>query len=89
MSLILIAPPKGAQQGMRDTKIIRPGGAAPLIQPHCRKCNLPVESFEVDPVSSFFYMSIEAICHGKTHGIRIPAERALKGGAIWMFTANE
>ena len=85
MSLILIAPPKNAEQGMRDTKIIRPGGAAPLIQPHCRKCNLLVEAFEVDPVSSFFYCSIEAICHGVTGGIRIPAEQALKGGTVWLF----
>ncbi len=85
MSLILIAPPKNAQQGMRDTKIIRPGGAAPLIQPHCRKCNLPVESFEVDPVSSYFYCSIEAQCHGVTSGIKIPAEQAVRGGMVWLF----
>lgn len=85
MSLILIAPPKNAQQGMRDTNIVRPGAAAPLINPHCRVCNLPVERFEIDPVSSFFYCSLEAECHGVTSGIRIPAEQAVRGGICWMF----
>jgi len=85
MPLIQIAAPKNAPTGMADTAIIRPGSNPPLVSPHCRKCNIPVEAFEIDPVSSWYYLGIEAICHGKTQGIRIPAEQALRAGMIWMF----
>ncbi len=85
MALIQIAAPKNAPTGMADTLIVRPGGNPPLVSPHCRVCRLPVESFEIDPVSSWYYLGIEAVCHGKTQGIRVPTEQALRGGMVEMF----
>jgi len=85
VSLILLKAPAN-RTGM-DARVsdIVPGSAPPLVSPHCRKCRLPVETFEIDPVSSIFYLGIEAICHGKTSGTKVPAEQALRAGIVWMF----
>lgn len=86
MSLILLKAPPRASTGMdASVTAIEPGSAPPLVSPHCRRCRLPVETFEIDPVSSIFYLGIEAICHGKTSGIKLPAEQAIKGGIVWVF----
>jgi hypothetical protein len=86
MSLILLKAPPQKSIGM-DAAIdhITPGAPPPLVTPHCRKCRIPVEVFEIDPISSIFYLGIEAQCHGKTGGLKVPAEQALKGGIVWMF----
>jgi len=90
MTLVLLKAPPTEHIGMvaDEGHIIRPGGAPPMFSPHCRKCGVPVEKFEIDPISSWYYVSIEASCHGKTQGIRIPAEQAIAESGkrvIWMF----
>ena len=91
MTLILTKAPPQPIQGMQgdDNHIIRPGGAPPFVSPHCRVCRIPVERFTIDPISSWYYLGIQAQCHGKTSGIRIPVEQAVhnrKTGAVtWMF----
>lgn len=67
------------------SKIVRPGGPPPLVMPHCRRCGVPVEHFTIDPISSWFYLGIDAHCHGKTGGLKVPAEQAIRGGIVWMF----
>lgn len=89
--LIKIAAPPQPIQGMSADAIVRPGGQPPLVHPHCRKCGVPVERFTIDPISSWYYLGVDAQCHGKTQGIRIPVEQALRGRTtgevIWMFTS--
>lgn len=82
MTLILTKAPPQAHQGVDPaSKIIRPGGRPPMVHPVCRQCGVPVETFTIDPISSWYYLGIDATCHGKTHGIRVPAEQALRDGA--------
>lgn len=86
MTLILNKAPPQPIQGMEpDSLIVRPGGRPPLVTPHCRRCNVPVETFTIDPISSWYYLGIDATCHGKTIGIKVPAEQAIKDGMVWMF----
>lgn len=85
MTLVLLRPKAQKAAGMVAGGLVEPGSAPPLVSPHCRKCRLPVESFEIDPISSIFYLGIEAICHGKTSGVKVPAEEAVKGGVVWVF----
>jgi len=88
VTLILTAPKPQKTAGMMPTGIIEPGSAPPLVSPHCWQCRLPVWTFEIDPISSIFYLGIEATCHGKTQGIKVPAEEAIKANVIWMFTGS-
>lgn len=90
MTLVLLKAPPTEHIGMvaDEGHIIRPGGAPPMFSPHCRKCGVPVEKFEIDPISSFYYVSLEVACHGKTTGLRIPAEQAIHDSAreiLWVF----
>lgn len=85
--LIQVKAPYQPHQGMvaDDNRIVRPGGAPPIISPHCRKCRIPVEHFAIDAISSWYHLGIRAECHGVTTGIRVSAEQALKEPLIWMF----
>jgi len=73
------------------TKELTPGRPPPWLNPHCWQCRVPVERFTVDWIASPFYLPVQVQCHGKTTGLRIPAEevihKSLKGGGlIWCFT---
>jgi len=89
--LVTVAAPKtNAPQGMdAHATIVRPGGAPPMVTPICRRCRLPVETFTVDPISSPYYLGIDATCHGKTSGRRVPVDEVMHklrtGGVVWMF----
>jgi hypothetical protein len=89
--LIKIAAPKtGLAEGMDPAiEFMRPGGTPPLIVPHCRKCGIPVERFTIDPISSPFYMMLDARCHGAQQGIKISSDevfgRKKTGQPLWMF----
>lgn len=90
MTLVLTKAPPTEHAGMKaDQTIIRPGGSPPLVSPHCRKCGVPVETFEIDPISSWYYLGVEVTCHGKTQGKRVPAEQAIQdqaaGRVLWFF----
>jgi len=69
--------------------ILKPGGDPPFVVPFCASCNMPVERFTIDPVSSVFRMSIQAECHGKTEGAHVSVdelfERKRTGRKIVMF----
>jgi|GEM_PF-4313432 len=75
-----------------DAKEIIPGERPPLISPHCWQCQLPVERFTLDFISTPFYLSVQFQCHGRTGGTKIPAEEAVyksrNGGVIWVFTES-
>jgi len=86
VTLILTKAPPQERQGMDPAaKIVRPGGQPPLVMPHCRRCRVPVETFTIDPISSWYYLGIDATCHGKTRGIKVPVEQAIRDGLVWMF----
>lgn len=89
--LIKIAAPKtGLSEGMdAGVDFLRPGGTPPLVVPHCRKCGIPVEHFTIDPISTPFHLSVDARCHGKQQGKKIPNDEVFgclkTGKLLWMF----
>lgn len=89
--LIKVAAPDQPFQGMiaDPGHVVRPGGAPPLVHPHCRKCGVPVERFTIDPIADPHRIAIQAVCHGKTTGTYIPLAEALHkrawGGVLWLF----
>lgn len=54
--------------------ILRVGGAPPMVTPYCSLCDMPVERFCMDVVTSPYYVGIHAQCCGKTSSTRIPIE---------------
>lgn len=93
MPLVLIGAPRPKEEGMHPDNPLEPGFAPPLLSPHCHKCQLPVERFTVDYVSSPYYAGIQFECHGSTGGMKVPHEEVLyksrNGGAIWVFTETK
>lgn len=88
--IVIKAPKTGLPEGMDSgVEFLRPGGTPPLIVPHCRQCGIPVEHFTIDPISTPFHVSIDAECHGKQQGVKVPSEQifgCLKSGQpLWMF----
>lgn len=95
--LIKLGAPVPTLDGQRTEGMVanatdlRPGAPPPWVVPHCWNCRVPVERFTVDWIASPFYLPIQVQCHGKTTGLRIPAEEVLfrsrrAGGVIWAFT---
>ena len=68
---------------------LEPGQSPPLMYPNCWQCQVPVEVFEVDLVTSPYYASLEVQCHGKTQGMRVPHDEVIalrdRGLPIWFF----
>lgn len=92
MTLILTAAPKQDRVGMdASAELVIPGKAPPMVSPHCRQCGVPVELFEVDAISSPWFMGMSAQCHGKTEGRKVPHDEAAKsfaaGQVLWFFGA--
>lgn len=89
--LVKLAAPYQPRQGMdAAAEIVRPGGAPPFVSPHCFRCRVPVETFTLDPISSPYYLGIDATCHGQTAGKRLSVDEVTHkrrtGGVVWMFT---
>jgi len=54
--------------------ILQPGSEPPMIVPWCRSCDMPVEKFAMDVVTSPYYVGIHASCHGVTSSMRLSVE---------------
>ena len=93
MLIKLAAPPPKLNgvhaEGMMPDSPLAPGHPPPWVIPHCRKCNLPVETFTIDWIASPHWLPIQFSCHGQTSGMKVPREQALHmskhGGALWVF----
>ena len=77
-------------QGMDPrVKRIEPGATPPLLHPHCRQCNVPVERFQVRGITDPWFLNVEVTCHGKTTGRRVSHTEALEsnmtGKPVWFF----
>lgn len=87
MSGLAYSPPDIPDDEDEDL-IIRPGARPPFMIPWCASCSQTVETFTVDPVSSPFYMGVQATCHGKTEGKRVSVDDLFarkRGQPIVMF----
>ncbi len=60
------------------SKILRPGSDPPIIHPMCAQCERPVDRFGIDPISSVYYLTIEAECHGRNESQRIPVDEVFR-----------
>lgn len=58
--------------------ILRPGCEPPLIVPYCQLCDMPVESFCMDVVTSPYRAGIHASCCGKTSSAYLPIEEIFR-----------
>lgn len=58
--------------------ILRPGTEPPMITPYCSRCDMPVERFCMDVVTSPFHVGIHASCCGATSSVRISLEELFR-----------
>lgn len=58
--------------------IFRVGTNPPLITPYCRRCDMPVERFQMDVVKSPFYVGIHAQCCGYTQSSRVSIDEVFR-----------
>lgn len=63
---------------MSEPLILVPGQDPPLITPYCRSCDVPVERFCMDVVTSPYYVGIHGECHGVTMSARLPVEEVFR-----------
>ena len=56
------------------SSILRPGGDPPLLVPYCMVCDMPVEKFTFDVISSPWVLGISGHCCDRTQGARVPIE---------------
>jgi hypothetical protein len=91
VTLILLKPPVQPDQSMvqDNSHIIRPGGQPPFVSPHCRKCLIPVETWTIDALGSWYHLTIQVTCHGKTTGAKFGADQVTHcrrtGEPLWFF----
>jgi hypothetical protein len=55
--------------------ILRVGAEPPMITPYCHRCDMPVERFCMDIVSSPHHVGIHASCCGTTASLRLTVEQ--------------
>lgn len=58
--------------------ILRPGADPPMFIPFCGLCEMPVEGFSMDVVTSPYYVAFHARCCGKTQSMRISVDEAFQ-----------
>lgn len=58
--------------------ILKPGAEPPILVPYCSFCELPVEYFNFDVVSSPYYVGIHGHCCDHSNSIRLPVEELFR-----------
>lgn len=71
---------------MSELELI-PGADPPIVVGYCQLCEMPVERFVMDVLTSWYYVGIHAKCCGKTQSIRITKEELfrIKAGNEKLF----
>lgn len=87
--LIQLAAPPAEHQGMVAGAPVGPGRPPPWLIPHCLRCRQPVEEFTLDPVASWYRVSVQWTCCGRTGGTHLSVDEVLYkqkhgGDLIWV-----
>lgn len=55
-------------------RVLRPGGAPPMLTPYCGICDQPAERFQLEVPTDHYRFAVHAECCGKQQSRRITTE---------------